>query len=118
MKTLHPATVAWSIYNALAVFYALPIDEDAIFNMLQQRWASNLDGATFEDALEGLVAKRLIERSGGKIDMVDPKRRALVKRARDGDGWGDWEIEREPGTVKQQVLSRIVPSQPVGEVLP
>jgi hypothetical protein len=117
-----PATIAWSVYNALAVFFNGPTEPEVLLKKLQTSWSADLDGQEFADAVDELVSRKFVKYVLGRIDLVDEQRRALATRARPtndspGDGWDGWELEREPGKVKKLVLMKMVPSQPIEEVL-
>ena len=94
------STVGLSAYNVLARSGG-PMPSGKLFQVV--RTASEDDTLTaqeFGQALDKLLLKKLIRPlNDGVFDVVDPKRRLVRWRDREGDGWSKWQVSSPAGPI-------------------
>lgn len=112
MRVLATSTIAWSVYNWLAVYARGPRTLAEIAAGLAPWVAesridvkhSQLGAAVRELERRGYVRAM----PGESFDLVDPDRRVLVGRDRtDADGWRGW-LVGPMGALRRQPIEQVI----------
>ena len=112
-----PSTIAYTIYNAICVYWQGPIDSRVLLQRLRERWWDDLRVNDFRKGIEALATRGLVRvDADDRVDSTDPHRRALVRRERSGDGWGGWEVEAVPGRVRRMAAAHEHHSIPIEDI--
>lgn len=124
MTNYPQSTIAWSVYNTMAVFLDGPVTHAGLFELLTVGtpgipvWNVDLEEEELTNALDALVEREFaILTDSGEYDTKDPGRRAAISRDRMGDGWFNWQMEAVPGTLKRQVKSRMIETISASKVI-
>ena len=98
------STVAYSVYNALAVRCDGPATPEFIVEILRVGWLRDVTEPVVVTALQELVVRGLlVALDDGLFDLRDTQRRAVMERVRAGDGWDGWRLEARPGTLRAKL---------------
>lgn len=98
---LATSTIAMSSYNLLTLAN-VPVTAGQLYAVVCNGHGMQLDRKAFIEALQELVKRRFVAivQTVGKPDhftVVDPNKRRVRWRSREGDGWDNWFVEDPKG---------------------
>lgn len=94
IQDIHLSTIAWSLYNELAVLNRGPATLEHIQAGLAGRWGEP-SMRELRAAARALEQLGMVTLTGSVVDCTDPRRRPLISRdrrmnGRRRDGWRNW----------------------------
>lgn len=84
-----PSTIAMTLYNLLTMSIGgRQLDDLRVLAVNMQH--PGMDEITFEKAVEEMISRGYVTLEAGTMDLVDPGRRRVLQRSRQGNGWNGW----------------------------